>query len=157
MSTSEGRIRVKAICVLRRGTALLLSFAIDPDTGRRYARPLGGGVEVGERAEDAVCREFREEIGAELTGVRRLGVVENVFTWQRQLHHEVIFVFAADFADRDLYARESFVVQEAVCDGPAEWVEVARVLGGDPAVYPPELVPLLDEATRAGGTPSNQA
>ena len=148
MSTSEGRIRVKAICVLRRGTQLLLSFAIDPDTGARYGRPLGGGVELGERAEDAVRREFLEEIGAELTALRQLGVVENLFTWREQLHHEVIFVFAAEFADRELYGRETFVVQEAVCDGPAEWVELSRVLNGDVIVYPPELLPILDEATR---------
>ena len=148
MSTSEGRIRVKAICVLRRGTELLLSFAIDPDTGLRYARPLGGGVEPGERAADAVRREFQEEIGADLTSIRPLGVVENLFTWRGHQHHEVIFVFTGEFANRDLYGRDSFVVQEAVCDGPAEWVDVARVLAGDPIVYPPELLPLLDEATR---------
>ena len=147
MPASEGRIRVKAICVLRRGTQLLLSFAIDPDTGARYGHPLGGGVELGERAEDAVRREFLEEIGAELTDIRRLGVVENVFTWQRQLHHEVIFVFAAEFADRELYNRETFVVQEAVCDGPAEWVDLPRVLNGDVRVYPPELLPILDQTT----------
>jgi ADP-ribose pyrophosphatase YjhB (NUDIX family) len=141
--TSEGRIRVKVFCVLRRGLQLLLSFAIDPDNGVRYGRLLGGGIEPGERAEDAARREFQEEIGADLTHLQRLGVVENIFTWRGQLHHEVIFVFAAEFADRAFYARDSFVVNEAVCDGPAEWVDLERVLTGDVTVYPNEILPLL--------------
>ena len=156
MTTSEGRIRVKVFCVLRRGPQLLLSFAIDPDTGTRYGRLLGGGIEPGERSEDAVRREFQEEISAELTNLRRLGVVENIFTWQGHLHHEVIFVFAADFADRAFYTREAFVVNEAVCDGPAEWVDLPRVLSGDVTVYPHEVLSLL-EPTLFGGGPSNLA
>jgi 8-oxo-dGTP pyrophosphatase MutT (NUDIX family) len=154
---SEGRIRVKVFCVLRRGPQLLLSFAIDPDTGARYGRLLGGGIEPGERSEDAVRREFQEEISAELTNLRRLGVVENIFTWRGQLHHEVIFVFTADFADRAFYAREAFVVNEAVCDGPAEWVDLQRVLRGDVTVYPDAILPLLEEPTPVGGGPSNLA
>ena len=154
---SEGRIRVKVVCVLRRGPQLLLSFAIDPDTGARYGRLLGGGIEPGERSEDAVRREFQEEISAELTNLRRLGVVENIFTWRGQLHHEVIFVFTADFADRAFYAREAFVVNEAVCDGPAEWVDLQRVLSGDVTVYPHAILPLLEEPTPVGGGPSNLA
>jgi ADP-ribose pyrophosphatase YjhB (NUDIX family) len=145
--SDQRRIRVKVFGVLRRGSQILLSFAIDPDTGGRYGRLLGGGIEPGERAADAVRREFQEEIGAELTNLRRLGVVENIFTWQGQLHHEVIFVFAADFADRALYECDSFVVNEAVCDGPARWVDLQRVLSGELTVYPAEVLPLLDEAT----------
>ena len=152
---SEGRIRVKAFCVLRRGPQLLLSFAVDPDTGVRYGRLLGGGIEPGERAEDAIRREFQEEIGAELTGVRQRGVVENIFTWRAQLHHEIIFVFAADFADPALYDRHSFVVNEAACDGPAVWVDVQRVLSGEVTVYPRDVLPMLDAATPADGAPSN--
>ena len=140
-------IRVKVFGLIRRGQQVLLSFAIDPDNGVRYGRLLGGGIEPGERAEEAVHREFLEEIGAALVNVQRLGVVENIFSWQGQLHHEVIFVCAADFADRRLYEREAFVVNEAVCDGPAEWVDLQRVLNGDVTVYPSEVLPLLQEPT----------
>lgn len=146
MSDQRG-VRVKVFGVIRRGSQLLLSFAIDPDTGGRYGRLLGGGIEPGERAADALRREFQEEIGAELTNLRRLGVVENIFTWQGRLHHEVIFVFAADFADGALYGCDSFVVNEAGCDGPALWVDLQRVLTGDVTVYPAEVLALLDEPT----------
>ena len=44
-------------------------------------RPLGGGVEFGERAAEAVGREFVEEIGQALVDVRLLCVLENLFVY----------------------------------------------------------------------------
>jgi ADP-ribose pyrophosphatase YjhB (NUDIX family) len=139
----NGVIRVKAIAIVRRGETVLLSFAIDPDTGRRYGRFLGGGVEPGERAEDALRREWREELGLELAGVEARGVVENIFEHGGRIHHEVIFVFRAALAERSLYDRSTFAVNEAVCDGPAEWVAVDALRRCEIAVYPPELLDLL--------------
>ena len=50
------------------------------EKGRLYYRPIGGTIEFGERGEEAVRREFREEIAAELTEVRYLGTLENIYT-----------------------------------------------------------------------------
>ena len=136
-------VRVKAIAIVRRGDAVLLSFAIDPATGRRYGRFLGGGVEPGERARDAVVREWREELEVELTGVEQRGVVENTFTHDGEVFREVIVVFDAQLADDTLYAREFFPVNERVCDGPAEWVAIERLTGGEIAVYPADLLTFL--------------
>lgn len=136
-------IKVKARAVIRRGDDVLLSFAIDPVSGVRYGRFLGGAIEFGERAEDTVRRELQEEIGLELTDVSRLGVIEDVAQWGGRVHHEITFVFTASFADPAAYQRERFVVNETVCDGPAEWVPLQRLTRGEIPFYPPELVPLL--------------
>ena len=153
--TARG-IRVKVFGSIRRGQQVLLSFAIDPDTGVRYGRLLGGGIEAGERAEEAVRREFLEEIGAALVNVRRLGVVENIFTWQGQLHHEVIFVCAADFADRrSTTARRSSSTKRCATARPSGST-LQRVLNGDVTVYPSDVLPLLQEPTPGGLSPSNQ-
>jgi len=61
-----------------RDGALLVSEETDP-AGEVFHRPLGGHVEFGEYARDTVHREFREEIGQALTGVRLAGVLENIF------------------------------------------------------------------------------
>jgi len=41
---------------------------------------MGGGVDFGETSRDALQREFQEEIQAELTNIRHLGCLENLFT-----------------------------------------------------------------------------
>ena len=81
-----------------RDGALLVSEEANP-SGELFHRPLGGHVEFGEYALDTVHREFGEEIGEALTGVRLAGVLENIFQWGGAAQHEIVFVFTAAFAD----------------------------------------------------------
>ena len=157
--TGKAPIRLKVRAIVCRGSDVLLSFAIDPVTGVRYGRFLGGAIEFGERAEETVRRELHEEIGVELGTVSRLGVVEDVCEWGGRLHHEITFVFEASFADPAAYRRDSFIVNETVCDGPAEWVPMRRLTSGEIPLYPPELVHLLDLTTAStiqSTSPSNR-
>jgi ADP-ribose pyrophosphatase YjhB (NUDIX family) len=153
MTSRNGPIKIKVRAIIRRGSEVLLSYAIDPASGVRYGRFLGGAVEFGERAEDTVRRELHEEIGVALGDVSPLGVVEDVCEWGGRLHHEITFVFAASFADPATYQREEFVVNETVCDGPAVWVPVRRLTSGDIPLYPPELVRVLASEDRSNSPP----
>ncbi len=67
------RIRPTAICVLRRGDELLVYEGYEPVRQFGYARPLGGGIDLGETSAAAVVREIREELGAEITDIALLG------------------------------------------------------------------------------------
>src|ERR1700676_783984 len=91
-----------------RDGALLVS---EPADGS-FQRPLGGHVEFGEYAVNALHREFGEEIGQRLTGVRLLGVLENIFPWQGGTEHEVVFIFSAAFVDEASYGIE----EQAIAD-----------------------------------------
>ena len=147
--SGKGPIKIKVRAIIRRGGDVLLSFAIDPASGIRYGRFLGGAIEFGERAADTVRRELHEEIGLALGDVSPRGVVEDVCEWGGRLHHEITFVFDATFAEPAAYERESFVVNETVCDGPAVWVPVGRLTSGEIPLYPPELVHVLDRDDRS--------
>jgi ADP-ribose pyrophosphatase YjhB (NUDIX family) len=59
-----------------------------------YHRLVGGGVEFGETARDAVIREVREELGATLVEPEQIGVLENLFELDGAPGHEVVFVFS---------------------------------------------------------------
>ncbi len=61
-----GQIRVLALGIIWRGDELLLAEGYDPSKRQTFYRPLGGGVEFGERASDALIREFDEELGVDL-------------------------------------------------------------------------------------------
>ena len=81
VADSRQILKAMAVVMRPRDGALLVSehvAARDPP----FQRPLGGHVEFGEYALDTVRREFAEEIGQELTGVRLLGVLENIFGWR---------------------------------------------------------------------------
>jgi 8-oxo-dGTP pyrophosphatase MutT (NUDIX family) len=136
-------IRPKAICVFRRGDRILVSFGIDPRTGGRYARALGGAIEFGERAADTIRREIHEELGADIGTPRLLGVLENIFEVEHRHWHEIIFVFDAEFVDATLYERGDLPVNEAACVAPATWVPLDAL--GDHAmpIYPRGLPDLL--------------
>ena len=60
------QIRALAICLFLDGDRILVSEVRDPVKGVSFCRPLGGGIESGETGVQAVVREIREEIGAEL-------------------------------------------------------------------------------------------
>lgn len=127
-----------------RDGALLVSEHTGPPGGP-FHRPLGGHVEFGEYALDAVHRELQEEIGQHLTGVRLLGVLENIFEWDGALQHEVVFMFAASFADEAAYE----IPEQRILDDADIGT---RVIWRAPAVTSPPLYPagLADLITQAG-------
>ena len=96
-------IRVIAICLFRRNGEILVAEGLDTSTSRRYARPLGGGVELGETSGQTIVREIREEIGAEVRDLKLLGVLENLFELEGEQRHEVVFVYDGQFVDQSLY------------------------------------------------------
>ena len=130
---TEKRQIIKAMAVVRRPRdgALLVSEHVDL-RDPPFQRPLGGHVEFGEYAIDTVRREFGEEIGQELTGVRLLGVLENIFGWRGGTEHEVVFIFTAAFADASAYEIE----EQRIRDNADR-----RVLWRPPNAVSPPLYP----------------
>ncbi len=137
-------IRHLVICVFRNGTKILVAQGFDDVKNETFLRPLGGAVEFGERAVDALRREMREELGAQIEEPVQLGVLENVFTYRGAPGHEVVFVFDARFADAELYNRPSLPLNESVWDGAARWIDLADPLPHP--LYPDGLGMLLGAA-----------
>jgi ADP-ribose pyrophosphatase YjhB (NUDIX family) len=99
-------------------------------------------VEFGERARDALIREFAEELGAELVNIHYLGTLENVFTFDGQPGHEILLLFQVDFADETLYARDDLVAIEDQERIPTAWKRLAEFTDETP-LYPEGLRDLL--------------
>lgn len=143
MNVSPG-IRPKAICVFRRDDRILVAVDLDRTKGERYARPLGGAIEFGERAEDALRREIKEEIGADLRAPRLLGVFENLFTLEGRPGHEILFVFDAEFVDSRLYETATIEPLESGWSEPPAWMPLAAFRDGSLPLYPTGLLTVLD-------------
>jgi 8-oxo-dGTP pyrophosphatase MutT (NUDIX family) len=136
-------IRPIAICVCRHGDRILVAEAHDTVKGRTFYRPLGGTIEFGERGEDAVRREFREEIGADLLEVRYLGMLENIFTYEGLPGHEIVLVYGGLLSDPALYDKERLAGDEMGMPFEAVWKRLEEFGPGKPPVYPEGLLEML--------------
>jgi ADP-ribose pyrophosphatase YjhB (NUDIX family) len=128
-------IRVKAMAYLPNaaGTHHAVLRASDPSDGRPFHRLLGGGVELGERSEEAVVREIAEELRATLVEPRLLGVLENVFTYDGERGHEVVFVYTGRLVEGDVVPPEGGWYDDV---GTQMWVEWRRCEEGDGGPVP---------------------
>ncbi len=84
-----------------------------------------------------------EEIEAELTDPQLLTVIENIFDYNGRPHHEVVFVFEAQFADSLLYHRTEFAIQDADPQGIASWKTLAEMAGDQRPLRPKGLTAVL--------------
>lgn len=147
-------IRVIAICIFRRGNRILVE-AFDSVKGSPYYRPLGGGIEPGETSETALIREIREEINQEITDLRLLGVLENIFTVEQRIGHEIVFVYDGRFCDEQVYNLTSLTIHEDSGD-------VLRAVWRDLASFDtyhrlvPEKLWLLLKENQPNSAPSGQ-
>lgn len=135
-------IRPLALAIIWRGDQILVSQGYDHQKQQSYYRPLGGGIEFGECASDALLREFREEIDADLTNLQYLNVIENIFEYEGKAYHELVMVFQADFADHSFFEKEEFEVVEQTTVEKGYWKSMADFDEKTP-LYPMGLTALL--------------
>ncbi|MDZ7746234.1 MAG: NUDIX domain-containing protein [Halobacteriales archaeon] len=110
MSKNWRDVRPQVLGIVRRGNELLVEYYEGPS--EQFYRPLGGGLEFGESSDEAVVREFAEEIGARVEPGAVLGTIENQFRWDGESFHELTVVREVRFRDDGLYEREQFTATE---------------------------------------------
>lgn len=117
----------------------LLSVDYDKVKKEFYYRPLGGHVDFNERTVDTVRREFKEEIGAEVTNLKQLGVTENMFHCDGIPGHEIVFTYMGEFADKSFYRTKefSFPSGDDAHEVKVFWVKIEDCLNGK-YVFVPE-------------------
>ena len=141
-----GKIRPIAIGIFRHNDAILVAEGYDSIKGQTFYRPLGGTIEFGERSDQTVMREIREELGAKITSLRYLGTIENIFTYNGETGHEIVLIYEGEFADQALYNMAVVSAQED--DGSpfkAVWKSLRDFQHGEAPLYPSGLMELLIE------------
>ncbi|KGR77421.1 NUDIX hydrolase [Ureibacillus manganicus] len=110
-----------------------------------YYRPIGGTIELGEKSDETIIREFYEELGVEIVIKSYISCLENIFYIYENVGHEITQIYLVDFKDKDLYQNEYFIVSEKNKVTRAIWVAKEELLLGNKILYPNGLIDLLIE------------
>ena len=98
--------RAKAFgIVLHNKRILVQEYHLENGT---YYSPLGGSIEFGEKSNETVIREFKEELGTQIEVMDYLGCVENI----SHGGHEIIQLYSLRFIDPSLYKIEIIPIQD---------------------------------------------
>lgn len=144
---SSTRIRPLALCVFRRENSIFLSEGYDPRKSETFYRPIGGGIEFGELGREAVAREIQEEIGADITNVRLLGTLENIFTYNGNPGHELVLLYQAEFVDSSFYQdAERQIIEGGQVVSTAVWKPIELFLKNECLIYPDGILEVLRRA-----------
>jgi 8-oxo-dGTP pyrophosphatase MutT (NUDIX family) len=124
------RIRPIVLGLVRHEHRILVAEGYDSGKRSHYYRALGGGIDFGESSQDALRREFREELQVELENIRYLGCSESLFTLAGEPGHEIVFAYACDFCDRSLYGQSKVSFYEGSKEQYALWIDITEFQSG---------------------------
>jgi 8-oxo-dGTP pyrophosphatase MutT (NUDIX family) len=138
------QIRPVALCICHNNDRILVFEGHDPIKRETFYRPLGGGIEFGEKSEDAVRRELKEEINVDVEEIRYLGTLENIFVFNGNSYHEIVLIYDGILAESSLYDQALITGKEANGDDiRAMWKNLNEFESGNLILYPNGLLNLL--------------
>ena len=133
-------IRPIALGLAIKDGKVLVSEGYDKVKNQTFYRCLGGGIEFLEKSDEALKREFKEEIDADIVVKDLLDVAENIFTYEGKDAHELIFIYNVDINDSD-YKEEYSIIDEI--DSIAKWIDISKFKNKEAILYPTEVIKYL--------------
>jgi ADP-ribose pyrophosphatase YjhB (NUDIX family) len=135
-------IRPNALAIIKSKGRVLACKGVNESSGKVFFRVLGGGIDFGELAVDALRREFKEELNATIINEVLLCTAENIFEYNGEQGHEITFLYQADLQEQHLYDEVSMPILDNNA-ATAEWVPISEVRSGAVILYPTEAIQYL--------------
>lgn len=130
-------IRPIALGLVIEDNKLLVSEGFDKVKNETFYRCLGGGIEFLEKSEEALKREFLEEINIDITVKDFLGISENIFTYQGKKAHELILFYSIEISDKNY--QEEYKVIDDHGETIAKWIDIDEFKNKNKILYPEEV------------------
>lgn len=134
-------IRPIVLGLVKNGNKLLVSRGYDKLKGQEFYRCLGGGIEFLEKSEDALRREFKEELNIEVMVGKFLGISENIFNYKGKNAHELVLFYEAYIDDKDY--KEKYNVIDDDLETEAMWIDINRFKNKEFILYPEQIFKYL--------------
>ena len=140
-------VRPVAICLFYHNGKILVFKGYDRGKDESFYRPLGGAIEFGEYGEQAIRREIREEIQAEIRDIKFLTVFENIFKYEGKMAHEIVLVFDGTLVDSSLYEKTLIVQEddENQTKFNAYWKSLEEIKQENRPLYPEGLYSFIEK------------
>ena len=135
------QIRPIVLGVAIKDGKLLVSEGYDKLKDQAFYRCLGGGIEFLEKSDEALKREFVEELGIEITTKDFLGIAENIFTFEGKNGHELVFFYSIDINDSDY--KDEYTILDMEKETKVKWIDVEDLKSKKQIVYPQEVLKYL--------------
>lgn len=134
-------IRPIVLGLVKKDNKLLVGEGYDKIKNQTFYRCLGGGIEFGEKSNEALEREFQEEIQADIIVKDFLGVAENIFTYNGKKGHELVLFYDAEMKDSDY--KEEYHIADEEDSGLVKWIDVDEFKNQQKIIYPVEILDYL--------------
>jgi ADP-ribose pyrophosphatase YjhB (NUDIX family) len=141
MGNTPNKIRPLSLALFENGDKILAKKDFDSIKEEIFYRVPGGGIEFGETSEEALRREIKEEFNADIESLEFIEILENIFTYEGNSGHEIVFLYRASFADKGFYKQEEFTVLDKPDGGKLYWFDQEELLKGN--FYPEGIKNLL--------------
>lgn len=133
--------RVAGICI-NNGKVLLQK----PTNDNAFAFP-GGHVEFGEINAQTLIREFKEEIGVDVSVSDLKWIGEIFFPWGKKQCHQICIYYLVDIISNDIPLEGKFIgkekIEERNFDLEFHWVPIEELCNIE--VYPTNVVELMNK------------
>lgn len=134
-------IRPVVLGIAIRDNKLLVSRGYDKIKEQYFYRCLGGGIEFGEKSQEALKREFNEELGIDIEIKEYCGLDENIFTFQGKKGHEIVLLYNIKIKDEDYRERYHMIDDDG--EDEAIWVDIEDFKSKKKILYPDEIFKYL--------------
>lgn len=138
-----GIIRPLALCIVRKDNQILVGDGYDKVKKEDFFRILGGGIEFFETGEEALRREFQEELATDLENVHYVTTLENLFTFDGEKGHEIVLVFEADLKDNSLYTKDGIPIIDSKDNRITYWKDISEFKDGRAILYPDGILKFI--------------
>lgn len=134
-------IRPVVLGIAKNNNRILVSPGYDKVKKQIFYRCLGGGIEFLETSNEALKREYREELGIDIDVDEFCGIAENIFTFEGKEAHELILFYNIKIKESDF--KEKYHMTEDGEDTEAYWIDIDEFKNNNKILYPKEIFKYL--------------